>query len=567
MSNKQRPVGSPKKFQPLQIFKKYPTISILSVLTLITLAIGVTVWANSTSISLVGGDELVINCDGRGINLDRSSRTDVTVTCREGNGGGTNPTPIPTDEPPAPEPTDVPPTPVPTDEPPAPEPTTVPPTPVPTDEPPAPEPTTPPPPPGGNIDPYIGAPSCEELNIPHNDRDWHGIWDSTYGCHWDHEHKDDPRTADHLFGTEYYDWAGGEISYPWQTFAGANYLMPNPPAANSGLFENDGKHNVYGWRVDFGEEGCTNGDYALSPNCIESFRLQYHGSGNHVGAVTIFHSMFIEAHGQTMANECNNSSIDNPNRCYAAAGGWIDFGRLRMKGMAQNDPASRFFLPGENPLYDTIPVNIRPYRSHPITTIPTGAQTLHSWNSSGNYMVPDYGDPESRVYFGFGFHIDDGWGPFDPDNLSGTGFEHITCGTEADYHVGCEYNSSSAGIFRAYISFPEYFDGSKYDQDNKAGFVTIRGYANRYGDINTYQDANGNWIGNCTAPALDCVPVVAENFPVEEAGYRGNIIQRVPEPGVRTSDMTEYDIYFCGNQVCAETDRDAIPSGWIEFPN
>lgn len=565
MSNRQREVGSTEKRRPLQILKKYPSLSILGFVFVIALAVGVTVWANSTSISLTGGDELVINCDGRGIQLERNSRRDVTVNCMPGNGGGgggTNPTPVPTNEPPV-EPTAVPteppvdPTPVPTEPP-------VDPTPDPTAE-----PTSPPPPPSGDpVEPYVGAPACDEIGLVHDDRAWHGIWDSEHGCHWDHEHKDDPSTADHLFGTDYYNWAGGEISYPWQTFAGANYLNPNAPAANSGLFENDGKHNVYGWRVDLGEEGCTSGDYALSPNCLENFRLQYHGSGNHLAAVTIFHSMFIEGHGQTLSNDCDNSSIDNPNRCYAAVGGWIDFGRLRMKGMAQNDPASRFFLPGENPLYDTKPVNLRPYRSHPITTIPTGAQTLHSWNSSGNYLVPEYDNtPNNRIYYGFGFHIDDGWGPFDPDNLSGNGFEHITCGTDANYMEDCEFNSSSVGIFRAYITFPDYFDGSVYDQDNKAGFVTIRGYASRYGEINTYQDANGNWVGNCTAPSLDCVPVVADNFPVDEAGYRGNIIQRVPEPGVRTSDMTEYDVYFCGDQVCAETDRDAVPSGWIEFPN
>lgn len=564
----QRPLESRNRFHLGAFLRKYPVIFILTVIFVIALAIGVTVWANSTSITLLGGDELTVNCEGRGIQLDRNSRTDMTISCNPGeNTDPTSEPPAPTNEPPAP--TDEPPAPtneppVPTSEPPVP--TSEPPAPTPTDEPPAPEPTNPPPP-GGEIAPFVGAPSCEAVGLVHNDREWHGIWNSTYGCHWDHEHKDDPHSGDHLFGTAFYDFAGGEISYPWQTYSGANYLMPNPPAPNSGLFENDGKHNVYGWRVDLGEEGCTSGDYALSTHCIESFRLQYHGSGNHVGAVTTFHSMYIEALGQTMNNECDNSSLDSPNRCFASAGGWIDFGRLRMKGIAQNDPASRFFLPGENPLYDTIQVNLRPYRSHPISTIPTGPQTLHSWNSSGNYLVPEYGEANSRIYFGFGFHIDDGWGPFDPDNLSGTGFEHITCGTAANYFEGCEYNSSSVGIFRAYITFPTYFDGSKYDLDNKVGFVTVNAYTNRYGDVVTYQDRAGNWIGSCTEAGLDCVPVVAQNFPVDEAGYRGNIIQQEPEPGVRTSDMTEYDVYFCGTAVCNEMDRDAVPSGWIEFPN
>lgn len=581
--NKHRPVQENQKFKLLSFLKHNPLYAVVGTVLLVIAIVGVAVTlAQSSLITVLGGDTLALNCDGRGIQIQRNSRADLTITCQPGTGNG-NPTatPIvnPTNEA----------TVIPTGEP------TVAPTVAPTQEP-TPQPTAPPPP-GGVIEPYADAPSCESLGVPHDNVTWHGIWDETYGCHWNHEHHDNPHDGDTLFGTEYYAWANGELSYPWQTFAGADSLYtlnngnadpttwtwPAPPS-DPNKFENGAKHNVYFWRVDLGEEGCTSGDYALAENCLESFRLQGHGSGNHIGAVTTFHSMYIQGLAQTMGNACDNSQGAylpdgslNPNACFGSVGGWIDFGRLRMKGMDQNDPASRLYLPGDNPAYESLPIEVRPYRSHPCTGSnctpgdidPT---VLHSWNSSGNYLVPDFGIGP-RIYYGYGFHIDDGWGPVDTnaaDLKAATGMDVLACGMD---FADCEFNSSSMGVFRAYIAVPDELDGTAYDQDGQVnGFVTMRGFATRYGDIVSYTEASGNMVGNCTAPGLDCVPFVFSHFPVQEAGYRGNIIQHTPEPGVRDSDMTEYDVYFCSDGGACDPDTadgrsNPVPSGWIEFPN
>jgi hypothetical protein len=573
-----RRIPRQKRVNLIWIFKANPVYSVvgLTFLAISILAVSITL-AQSNLITLFGGDTLEVTCGGRGFQINRNSRTDVTLECQQ-NANNPNPTETPL--------------PVPTSEP-SPEPTVEP---NPTSEP-TPDPTAPPPV-GNPIAPYSDAPSCEEIGVPHNDRAWHSIWNEQNGCHWNHEHKDNPHTGDHLFGTTFYEWANGEISYPWQTYAGAGSLFtlnngnPDPttwtfpaPPSDPAKFENGAKHNVYFWRVDLGEDGCTSGDYALSENCLESFRLQAHGSGNHIGAITSLHSMYIQGLAQTMSNECDNSlgaylpdGSLNPSACFGSIGGWIDFGRLRMKGMDQNDPASRFYLPGDNPAYDSLPIEVRPYRSHPCTgpaCTPgdTGATVLHSWNSSGNYLVPTFGT-EPRLYYGFGFHIDDGWGPFDTnaaDIMSDKGLNALTCGLDFS---NCEFNSSSMGIFRAYLAVPAELDGTIYDQDGQVnGFITMSGYSNRYGDIMTYNPANGTTTGSCAEAGLDCVPFIFSHFPVEEAGYRGNIIQRTPEPGMRNSDMTEYDIYFCDGLVCNPEDgngrdnQNAVPSGWIEFPN
>src|SRR3990167_1425085 len=101
-------------------------------------------------------------------------------------------------------------------------------TPVPPTSTPVPAPATLTATPEGTVLPYAGAPLCPI----HNDREWHALWDYDQGCHYNHEHKDNPHDLDDVFGTQIYEIAGGSISYPWQT--------PN---------ENLNKHNSYGWIV------------------------------------------------------------------------------------------------------------------------------------------------------------------------------------------------------------------------------------------------------------------------------------------------------------------------------
>lgn len=58
----------------------------------------------------------------------------------------------------------------------------------------------------------------------HDNRAWHPLTQE-----FAHEHGDDPSGMDDVFGTGAYDLAGGEISYPWQTFrAPGEFLIGYP---------------------------------------------------------------------------------------------------------------------------------------------------------------------------------------------------------------------------------------------------------------------------------------------------------------------------------------------------
>lgn len=177
------------------------------------------------------------------------------------------------------------------------------PTPDPTNTP-APQPTdTPAPNPTatavGNVQPYPDAPECPT----HDDRAYHGLWDYERGCHYDHTHNDNPHDVDDIFGTAFYDWAGGEISYPWQTSSAAGT-------------ENEVKHGGYGWLVR--RDLPCESDFA--DGCITAFRAIYHGIGSNHGAYTRYHSFWLEA------QVCRE---DAPNDCgIIRVGGWQDTGDL-----------------------------------------------------------------------------------------------------------------------------------------------------------------------------------------------------------------------------------------------
>lgn len=143
------------------------------------------------------------------------------------------------------------------------EPTPEPPTPTP--EPPTPTPE----PPTGPVEPYADAPAC----ATHDAREFHTLWNSELGCHYDHTHGDNPHELDDIFGTEVFDLMGGEISYPWHT-----------PGENEEI-----KHKSYYWLVRR-DLPCYS---QFSEGCLIHVRAFVHNDLHNVYAT--HHSSLVEA--------------------------------------------------------------------------------------------------------------------------------------------------------------------------------------------------------------------------------------------------------------------------------
>lgn len=301
-------------------------------------------------------------------------------------------------------------------------------------------------------------PQCMEAQ--HNAREWHGLMNSEEECHYDHEHKDNPHLLDDVFGTQLYEWAGGSISYPWQT--------------GDGHGENEHKHEAYGWIVmrdlppsmSSSEAGTPAG-----PGFIKHLRIQGHFDLNVTGAPTRFHSSYIEV------MVCYKA---HPTDCgIARYGGHQDYGELRVDG-------NWIPLPDDPEAYDgveppAVPENdydpLLEKREH------TSETNRVAWLGRFHYLG---GEEVPINYTGFNHRTMDAFGPVNPANLS-----------EIILTDPAVYNNSTHGLDFFILRMRHHMAGAN-------GRMNWSGYATRFG-----LDANPA----CTEVGLDCVPISLENVP------------------------------------------------------
>ena len=280
-------------------------------------------------------------------------------------------------------------------------------------------------------------------------------------CHYNHEHKADPSVVDDIFGPVGAAWTGQSISYPWQTFSlahvdniGDNYPAPPPDPT---MTENDRKHEGYAWYVIRGEQppydyrlDCKPEGSSTRDTCIVAARIQLHAVGASVGAITRFHSYWMEALACEQSGE----------RCgVIRTGGWVDFGVLSIPYQGEV-----ILLPGDPPEFANRNTKTGPYRAH---------------------FAPDDPGSPSILWNGpiFDFRVRDAFGGTYPETPSQL---HLAC---PDFQ--CELNASTLKVFRV-----EFKVGRDLDDDGD-GFVTMAGYTDRY----------GNLVDGCTSPGLDCVSI------------------------------------------------------------
>ncbi len=321
------------------------------------------------------------------------------------------------------------------------------------------------------IDPYPGAPACTD----HDPTVWHGLWNAEQGCYYDHEHKDDPSSADDIFGPVGEFYSGQEISYPWQTFVGAGDGYPEPPLPGEDMLENERKHTGYAWLVRRDISGCT---LAYAP-CVHDARIQIHALlSAHDGTVR-YHSGVIEVR------------ILNSDGSYGLAkmGGWYDFSCLYIDG-------ARVPLTGDPS--DGCSMNAR--RSH----------------SSTSGQIRWYGEHNQEgmpVTSRLSITTLDAWGPMDPAN---PGELIFTC---PDYR--CSENGSNMSLHQLFLGFLPILDD---DNDQRLNGLY---YTDRYGFL-----ASG-----CTEAGLDCVPLYLDNIPTAEMQYFDQY-NGIPSPGGLEYDLS-----------------------------
>jgi len=271
-------------------------------------------------------------------------------------------------------------------------------------------------------DPYPEAPLCQD----HDPRTYHGLWNAEEGCHYDHHHGDNPHDVDDIFGTEYYDWAGGSISYPWET-----------AHSQTGCTENDCKHTGYVWLVRR-DQRC----YSQYTNgCVVAFRAQVHAMASAHDTSVRYHSAWFEA------KVCRE---DRPSVCgIFRGGGWQDTGDLLIDNRRVIDYPNSFNR-----------IKIHSLRG--------GNSHFGTW-----YSGSPGGEEKGGGLWFVAVGIGDMWGPLDPADPHRVQFY---CEDPTDH---CRWNGSQYQPHDLAVGFPPRFRAI-VDPD-RDGVAEYDGYTDRYG--------------------------------------------------------------------------------------
>jgi len=306
----------------------------------------------------------------------------------------------------------------------------------------------------------------------HDPTQWHPLYDAEKNCHYNHEHKDDPHLVDDIFGSP----------GTWFNSSEQELSYPWQTFSSAGV-ENELKHEGYGWLVRRDIDcNVAQGEY-----CITDLRTEYHAIMASIGATTRFHSFSVEA------RLCRDGQCG-----ILKTGGWADYNVLTVDDI---------HVPLAND--GDLPPIIR--------------RRDHRTGTNSRYNAAWYGAQKqgTRAFIGLDGET---WGLVtaeDPTNL------HLYC---PDFQ--CDANGSTMQMHVLDLTVEDYWDGLDGTED---GLVTLDTYTDRY----------GNFAQGCTEPGLDCVPLQLTNVPV------GNYQYRDDEHGI------------------APKEYDTSPSGeyWITFPN
>lgn len=393
------------------------------------------------------------------------------------------------------------------------------------------------------IAPYPEAPLCPDSGEAHDNSLFHTLWDGEHGCHYDHEHGQDPFTpevAATFPDSDLRALIGG---------VGVGHTNPSSP------MENTHKHGGFKWDVTLSHSvGCFGGEGY--PTGVDAMVIQYHAFGDYsielesrthsaVGLLrqcqadnpTDFGYVFVnqlQDYGQRVAPYQGNvlPYPDTPNPAFE--GGQAPYFTISCFGstsLCNKFPSRDAFLGRENSASSTwisAPVNLTDSGSHLFALL---------FRVRDNYQVLDDSDQTYPFTFAWLCSADDG----------------------ASYmpEPGCTNNNSTTRVHEVIGEIPAEWDNmAGFDTDPRAGRITADGYVTRFGDLNQ----------SCTTPGTDCHPIkLVQAF----TGPYLSQFSLMPDEKASFSagNLPERDIYFCNGMQCSEGDPGAVSSGWIGQTN
>lgn len=390
-----------------------------------------------------------------------------------------------------------------------------------------------------DILPYRGAPACPDIGAGHDTSKFHTLWDGVRGCHYDHEHGQNPFVPEVTAAFPDFDLRA------LLCYVEVGHCNPSSP------IENLDKHGGYKWQVNVpAPQGCTVG-FEGGTIAIDADVIQFHSFGPQ--------AVELEARNHSSIAVLRECRPDDPaDKGYIYVAQLQEFGERCIPYQGLTAPYPTNF----SPPWDCAS---GPYWSAgciaPLANCAPSRQYILDHNQNVNSVVTSKNTgsgvrPPGSTLLTFLYRSRDNYQVLDGSDLVHPFTWLWVCSSDGGltYNpVGCRYNNSTLTIHEVKGTIPAAWDGlAGWDTEPEAGRVTAQGFVTRYGEI----------APDCTGPSgLDCQPIkLWRAFVGTYSSELSAAKVSNPTPG----NTFERDIYFCPNGlVCQETDPGAVPSGWL----
>lgn len=387
--------------------------------------------------------------------------------------------------------------------------------------------------------PYPDAPLCPDSGEVHDHNLFHTLWDDFLGCHYDHEHGQDPfssAVAVTFPDFDLRDLLGG---------VGVGHTNPSSP------MENTHKHGGFKWDVTLSHSvGCVGGEGY--PTGVDAMVIQYHAFGDY--------SIEFQSRTHSAVGLLRQCQVGNPTDF-----GYIFVNQLQDYGQ-RVAPYQGNILPYPDTPVPAYEPGIAPYftvscfgSTAPCNKLPSVEFVLDRETSATStwISVPSgLTDSGSRL-FALLFRVRDNYQMLDDrDQTHPFAFTWLCSmdgGVSYRPKPGCPYNNTTTRVHELIGEIPVEWDNLEdFDTDPREGRITAVGYVTRFGDLNL----------SCDAPGMDCHPIKLVRSFVGDYLSQFSLV-----PGEKADfspeNLPERDIYFCNGMVCEEDSSGAISSGWI----
>jgi hypothetical protein len=392
--------------------------------------------------------------------------------------------------------------------------------------------------------PFPGALLCPDSGMAHDNSLFHTIWDSVRGCHYDHEHGQNPFTP--------------EVSATFPGFdlraliggVGVSHTNPSSP------MENGMKHGGHKWFVMLNNpHGCLAG-FESALWCVKAAVIQYHTFGDY--------SMEFDARKHSVVYlllVCNPNNINDCGTIFLV--NLEDYGNrvapYNTTVIPYPDNPQPAYAAGFGP-YDTVDciyANLPGCRTGIPQIINSNLNTVSKWTSKPTGPVSQPRPPGNRLA-DLLFDVRNTYQVLDSRDLTYPFTFAWVCTTDngLTYNpIGCKHNNSAHAVHEVNGVIPGSWDNlAGVDTNPTIGRITM----------NAFVDELGNLAPSCTVAGGSCYPIKMQNMFV---GKYGDYLSLNKVSIINADNTPSSDIYFCNGIPCSETSPGAVPSGWFGSAN